>query len=139
MLHRISPWRWAILTRKLRLCSDRRQQRYHARQDCAQASCRRQLSVPTLCSQLFSPRSGNNLPIQWCSNSLRTFVKTTWSIPVLPVSLLYRSSEHDGCKYSACTSPGEQQATANTPLPRGHPITDDFVRIGVTRGLGCPR
>ena len=66
MLHRISPWRWAILTRKLRLCSDRRQQRYHARQDCAQASCRRQWSVPTFCSQLFSPRSGNNLPIQWC-------------------------------------------------------------------------
>src|SRR2546427_3550960 len=49
--HRISPSRWAILTRKLRLCSDRRQQRYHARQDCAQASCRRQLSVPTLCSR----------------------------------------------------------------------------------------
>ena len=73
------------------------------------------------------------------SNSLRTFVKTAWSIPVLPVSLLYRSSEHDGCKYSACTSPGLQQATANTPWPRGHPITDDFVRIGVTRGLACPR
>ena len=104
MLHRISPWRWAILTRKLRLCSDRRQQRYHARRDCAQASCRRQLSVSTLCSQLFSPRSGNNLPIQWC----------------LPIPC-ERSCRQPGpfpyCLFHCCIVPANTMGASTPPAP----------------------
>src|SRR6266852_218567 len=56
-----------------------------------------------------------------------------------PAPPLHSCSEHDGCKYSARTNPAKQEATTDTSLPHRHPISDDFVRIGITRGLARSR